>query len=75
MAFNPKDAIQSAKDIATYAVEMSGDIAENAVEILKGNVTEGASNIVQDSLDIAGHSVQKAGEIITGRPDDEDAAE
>ena len=31
MAFNPKDAIQSAKDIATYAVEMSGDIAENAV--------------------------------------------
>ena len=72
MAFNPKDAIQSAKDIATYAVEMSGDIAENAVEILKGNVTEGASNIVQDSLDIAGHSVQKAGEIITGRKGDED---
>lgn len=75
MAFNPKDAIQSAKDIASYAVDMSGDIAENAVEILKGNVTEGVSNIVQDSLDIAGHSVQKAGEIITGRADDEEEPE
>lgn len=75
MAFNPKDAIQSAKDIASYAVDMSGDIAENAAEILKGNVTEGVSNIVQDSLDIAGHSVQKAGEIITGRADDEEEPE
>ncbi|MCB0928476.1 MAG: hypothetical protein U0R77_06235 [Mycolicibacterium insubricum] len=72
MGFNPKDAVQSAKDIATYAVEMSGDIVDNAVEVLKGNVAEGATNIVQDSLDIAGHSVQKAGEIITGRKGDED---
>ena len=59
MGFNPKDAIDSARDIATYAVEMSADIVDNAVEILKGNVTEGASNIVQDSLDIAGHTVEK----------------
>jgi hypothetical protein len=59
MGFNPKDAIDSARDIATYAVEMSADIVDNAVEILKGNVTEGASNIVQDSLDIAGHTVDK----------------
>ncbi|HEY5844098.1 MAG TPA: hypothetical protein VIU87_22010, partial [Mycobacterium sp.] len=58
MGFNPKDAIDSARDIATYAVEMSADIVDNAVEILKGNVTEGASNIVQDSLDIAGHTVE-----------------
>ncbi|BBZ66949.1 hypothetical protein MINS_23780 [Mycolicibacterium insubricum] len=72
MGFNPKDAVQSAKDIASYAVEMSGDIVDNAVEVLKGNVAEGTTNIVQDSLDIAGHSVQKAGEILTGRKDDED---
>ncbi|CAJ1504781.1 hypothetical protein [[Mycobacterium] burgundiense] len=67
MAFNPKDAIDSARDIATYAVEMSGDIVDNAVEVLKGNVTEGVSNIVEDSLDIAGHSFEKVKEIVTGR--------
>jgi len=71
MGFNPKDAINSARDIATYAVDMSSDIVDNAVEILKGNVAEGVNNIVQDSLDIAGHSVEKAKEIFTG-PDAED---
>lgn len=69
MGFNPKDAIDSARDIATYAVEMSADIVDNAVDILKGNVAEGASNIVQDSLDIAGHTVEKVKEIATGRGD------
>lgn len=67
MGFNPKDAIDSARDIATYAVEMSADIVDNAVDILKGNVAEGAGNIVQDSLDIAGHTVEKTKEIFTGR--------
>ena len=67
MGFNPKDAVQSAKDIASYAVEMSGDIVDNAVEVLKGNVAEGASNIVQDSMDIASHAVEKTKEIFTGR--------
>ncbi len=74
MGFNPKDAIDSARDIATYAVEMSADIVDNAVDILKGNVAEGASNIVQDSLDIAGHAVEKTKEIFTGR-DADDAGE
>ena len=67
MGFNPKDAIDSARDIATYAVEMSADIVDNAVDILKGNVAEGASNIVQDSMDIASHAVEKTKEIFTGR--------
>ena len=74
MSFNPKDAIDSARDIATYAVEMSADIVDNAVEILKGNVIEGASNIVQDSLDIAGHTVEKVVEqakTIAAGPDDD----
>lgn len=70
MGFNPKDAIDSARDIAVYAVEMSGDIVDNAVEVLKGNVTEGVSNIVSDSLDIAGYSAEKVKEIVTGRDDD-----
>ncbi len=69
--FNPKDAIDSARDIATYAVEMSADIVDNAVDILKGNVAEGVNNIVQDSMDIAGHTVEKVKEIATGRDDDE----
>ena len=67
MGFNPKDAIDSARDIATYAVEMSADIVDNAVDMLKGNVAEGASNIVQDSMDIASHAVEKTKEIFTGR--------
>ncbi|HEX5143489.1 MAG TPA: hypothetical protein VFW21_06435 [Mycobacterium sp.] len=70
MGFNPKDAIDSARDIATYAVEMSSDIVDNAVEILKGNIAEGTGNIVQDSLDIASHTVDKTKEIFTGRADD-----
>lgn len=72
MGFNPKDALESVRDIATYAVEMSGDIVENAIEVAKGNVSEGVTNIVQDSLDIASHSVRKVKEIATGR-DDADA--
>ena len=71
MGFKPRDAIDSARDIAIYAIEMSSDIVDNAVEILKGNVTEGVTNIVEDSLDIAVHSVKKAKEICTG-PDTED---
>ena len=67
MGFNPKDALESARDIATYAVDMSSDIVDNAVEIVKGNVSEGVTNIVQDSMDIASHSVKKVKEIATGR--------
>ena len=70
MGFNPKDAIDSARDIATHAVEMSADIVDNAVEVLKGNVAEGVGNIVEDSLDIASHAVEKTKEIFTGRGED-----
>ncbi len=70
MGFNPKDALDSARDIATYAIDMSSDIVDNAIEIAKGNIAEGVGNIVQDSLDIAGHTVEKAKEIFTGRNED-----
>ncbi len=70
MGFNAKDAINSARDIATHAVERSADIVDSAAQILKGNVAEGTSNIVHDSLDIAGHTVAKVKEMARGRGDD-----
>ena len=69
MAFNPKDAIDAARDIAQHAVEKSADIVDNAAQILKGNAAEGTSNIVQDSMDIASHSVEKVKEVVKGRTD------
>jgi hypothetical protein len=71
MGFNPKDAVESARDIATNAVERSADIVESAGHIIKGDVSGGVSGIVQSSIDIATHSVEKVKEIVTGRDDDE----
>lgn len=71
MGFDPKDAIDAARDIATHAVEMSADIVDNAVEVLKGNIVEGTSNIVQDSLDIASHAVDRTREVFTGSADEQ----
>jgi len=39
MGFNPKDAVESARDIATNAVERSADIVESAGHIIKGDVS------------------------------------
>lgn len=75
MGFNPKDAIDAARDIATHAVEKSADIVDDASQILKGNVAEGASNIVQDSIDIASHSVDRVKEMFTGGDEDAEDAE
>ena len=69
MAFDPKNAINAAKDIATHAVEKAADIVEDAGHIIKGNVAEGASAIVSDATDIATHAVGKAKEAITGKDD------
>jgi hypothetical protein len=71
MGFNPKDAVESARDIAANAVERSADIVESAGHIIKGDVSGGVSGIVQSSIDIATHSVEKVKEIVTGRDDDE----
>ncbi|MCW2519832.1 MAG: hypothetical protein JWR46_2451, partial [Mycobacterium sp.] len=56
MGFNPKDAIESVKDIATNAVERSADIVDSAGHIIKGDVSEGVQGIVASSMDIATHS-------------------
>lgn len=70
MGFNPKDAVESVRDIATNAVERSADIVESAGHIIKGDVSGGVSGIVQSSIDIATHSAEKVKEIVTGRDDD-----
>jgi hypothetical protein len=72
MGFNPKDAIESVKDIATNAVERSADIVDSAGHIIKGDVSEGVQGIVASSMDIATHSVDKVKEIVTGRKDEDD---
>lgn len=67
MGFNPRDAIESVKDIATNAIERSADIVESAGHIVKGDVSDGVQGIVASSMDIASHSVDKVKEIVTGR--------
>jgi hypothetical protein len=74
MGFNPKDAIESVKDIATHAVERSADIVESAGHIIKGDVSGGVEGIVASSMDIATHSAEKVKEIATGRGDDDEEA-
>lgn len=69
MGFNPRDAIESVKDIATNAVERSADIVDSAGLVIKGDVSAGIEGIVQSSMDIATHSVEKVREIVTGRDD------
>lgn len=70
MGFDPKNAINAAKDIAAHAVEKASDIVGNAGEVLKGDIAGGASGIVQNSMDIATHAVGKAKEVFTGKDED-----
>jgi hypothetical protein len=60
MAFNPKDAVDAAKDIATNAVEKASDI-------VRGDIKGGASGIVQNSIDIATDAVDRVKEVFTGK--------
>lgn len=71
MSFDPKDAIEAVKDIATNAIERSADIVESAGHILKGDVSGGVEGIVASSMDIATHSVEKVKEVVTGKADEE----
>jgi hypothetical protein len=66
MGFDPKDAIESVKDIATNAIERSADIVESAGHIIKGDVSAGVEGIVASSMDIASYSYEKVKEIVTG---------
>ena len=55
MGFDPKNAINAAKDIAAHAIEKSADIVEDAGHIVKGDIAGGASAIVEDATSIATH--------------------
>ena len=67
MGFNPKDAVDAARDIATNAVEKASDIVEHAGDIIRGDIAGGASGIVQNSIDIATHAVDRTKEVFTGK--------
>ncbi len=67
MPVNPKDAVDAVKDIATNAVEKASDIVENVSDIIRGDIAGGASSIVQHSIDIATHAVDRTKEVFTGR--------
>ena len=46
MGFDPKNAMNAAKDIATHAVEKASDIVEDAGQIIKGDIAGGVGAIV-----------------------------
>ena len=69
MAVNPRDAVDAAKDIATNAVEKASDIVENVSDIIRGDIAGGASSIVQHSIVIATHAVDRTKEVFTGSSD------
>ncbi|MBX9639557.1 MAG: hypothetical protein K2X97_07490 [Mycobacteriaceae bacterium] len=71
MAFDPKDAVDAVRDIATNAVEKASDIVENASDIIRGDVAGGASGIVQNSIEIGTHAVDRVKEVFTGKDDEE----
>jgi hypothetical protein len=72
MAFDPRDAVDAVRDIATNAVEKSSDIVEHVSDIIRGDLAGGASGIVQNSIDIGTHAVGRVKEVFTGRDDDLD---
>ena len=69
MGFDPKNAVNAAKDIAAHAVEKAADIVEDAGQIIKGDIAGGVGAIVEDATDIATHAVGKAKEAFTGKAD------
>ena len=66
MGFNPKDAVDAARDIATNAVERASDIVEHASDMIRGDLAGGASGIVQNSIDIGTYAVDRTKEVFTG---------
>lgn len=71
MAANPKDAVDSAAEIAAESTRKAAEIVEHSAEILKGNVSEGISGIIKSATDIATTATEKGKEILTGKDDGE----
>jgi hypothetical protein len=66
VAVNPKEVVDAVKDIATNAVEKASDIVENVGDIIRGDLKGGVSGIVENSIDIATHAVDRTKEVFTG---------
>ena len=75
MAITPKDAFKAARDIATHAVEKASDIVEDAGDIIRGDISGGVNALVQDSVEIASHAVERTKEVFTGKDEEADADE
>jgi hypothetical protein len=45
MAFDPKDAVDAVRDIASNAVEKSSDIVEHVSDIIRGDLAGGARGV------------------------------
>ena len=73
MPLNPKDSFDAVRDVAVHSVEKASDIVDNAADIIRGDVAEGISGIVHNSVDIGTHAVDKLREIVTGNDGDSDA--
>ena len=56
-------------DALDNAVEKASDIVENVSDIIRGDIAGGASSIVQHSIDIATHAVDRTKEVFTGSSD------
>jgi hypothetical protein len=73
MPLNPKDSFDAVRDVAVHSVEKASDIVDNAADIIRGDVAEGISGIVQNSVDIGRHAVEKLREIVSDDGVDSDA--
>ncbi|KIU16892.1 hypothetical protein [Mycolicibacterium llatzerense] len=73
MPLNPKDSLDAVRDVVAHSVEKASDIVDNAADIIRGDVAEGISGIVRNSVDIGTHAVDKLKEIVTGNDGDSDA--
>lgn len=71
MGFTPKSAIDAARDIATNVVKKTSDIVENVSDIIRGDIAGGASGIVQNSMDIATHAVDRTKEAFNSKEEGE----
>lgn len=65
MAFDPRDALNAARDIATNAVEKASDMVENASDIIRGDLAGGTGGIVQSATDIATYAIGRTKEVFS----------
>ena len=73
MPLNPKDSLDAVRDVAAHSVEKASDIVDNAADIIRGDVAEGISGIIQNSVDIGRHAVEKLRAAVAGDGADSDA--